>query len=90
MILAGFLVMMLWILVSIDAQPINKYERLYFKVPLVPYLPGLAIIADIYLMVMLQTSTWVRFAVWMSVGELIDKRNLSILFPHVEFRLFEC
>lgn len=40
-----------------------------FQVPLVPFLPAFSIIINIYLMLMLDVMTWVRFLVWMLVGE---------------------
>lgn len=39
-----------------------------FKVPLVPLLPCLSIFMNVYLMINLDVSTWVRFVVWMVVG----------------------
>ncbi|XP_066155947.1 high affinity cationic amino acid transporter 1-like isoform X2 [Euwallacea fornicatus] len=55
------------ILLSLMTQPKSRKE-LSFKVPLVPLIPALSILVNIYLMLMLDFKTWVRFAVWMAVG----------------------
>ncbi|XP_066260456.1 high affinity cationic amino acid transporter 1-like isoform X2 [Euwallacea similis] len=55
------------IVLSLMTQPKSRKE-LSFKVPLVPLIPALSILVNIYLMLMLDSKTWVRFAVWMAVG----------------------
>lgn len=42
-----------------------------FQVPWVPFVPCLSVVLNIYLMTQLDTSTWVRFTVWLIVGILI-------------------
>ncbi|MFI5720952.1 amino acid permease [Nocardia sp. NPDC051750] len=39
-----------------------------FRVPLVPYVPILAVLACLWLMVNLSVETWLRFVVWMALG----------------------
>lgn len=56
-----------FIIMSIVTQPTSNKE-LSFKVPLVPLIPALSILVNIYLMLMLDTHTWIRFAVWMAIG----------------------
>ncbi|XP_018565577.1 high affinity cationic amino acid transporter 1 isoform X1 [Anoplophora glabripennis] len=55
------------IIMSIVTQPTSNKE-LSFKVPLVPLIPALSILVNIYLMLMLDIHTWIRFAVWMAIG----------------------
>ncbi|EFA09380.2 High affinity cationic amino acid transporter 1-like Protein [Tribolium castaneum] len=55
------------VLMSITTQPQSRKE-LPFKVPLVPLIPALSILINIYLMLMLDVNTWIRFGVWMLVG----------------------
>ncbi|WP_028644503.1 amino acid permease [Nocardioides sp. URHA0020] len=42
-----------------------------FKVPLSPYLPVLAALVCLYLMLNLTVETWLRFVVWMAIGFII-------------------
>ncbi|XP_076306664.1 cationic amino acid transporter 2-like [Tachypleus tridentatus] len=51
-------------------QPCN-HKKISFKVPLVPFLPFLSIFINLYLMLKLSKITWIRFAVWISIGLLI-------------------
>lgn len=54
-------------LVIIKRQPMSSKE-LSFTVPFVPWLPGVSILVNIYLMMMLDYMTWVRFLIWIIVG----------------------
>lgn len=51
----------------IVCQPQNRSE-MNFKVPLVPVIPALSCLINIYLMLKLSSMTWVRFGVWMVIG----------------------
>ncbi|XP_048510489.1 cationic amino acid transporter 2 isoform X1 [Athalia rosae] len=55
------------ILTFVYLQPVSG-KKLTFSVPLVPFLPGLSIMINVYLMLMLDSMTWVRFGVWMAIG----------------------
>ncbi|XP_015372138.1 PREDICTED: high affinity cationic amino acid transporter 1-like [Diuraphis noxia] len=46
-------------------------ENLSFKVPLVPLIPCLSILLNLYLMMELNTKTWMRFGIGIVVGLLI-------------------
>lgn len=56
-------------------------EGLRFKVPWVPIIPAVSILANVALMVNLNPMTWVRFAIWMAIGEFIFKSTARI-FNH--------
>ncbi|XP_029458480.1 high affinity cationic amino acid transporter 1 [Rhinatrema bivittatum] len=51
-------------------QPQSK-TKLSFKVPFLPFIPVLSICVNVYLMMMLNRGTWIRFAVWMVLGFII-------------------
>ena len=42
-----------------------------FRVPLMPVIPILSALASLWLMLNLQTTTWIRFGVWMVVGLVV-------------------
>ncbi|XP_075977844.1 cationic amino acid transporter 2-like isoform X2 [Anticarsia gemmatalis] len=63
-------VLVLATLFAISRQPVSD-KKLAFSVPLVPWLPGLSILINIYLMLNLDYMTWCRFAVWIAAGLLI-------------------
>ncbi|MCE4267097.1 amino acid permease [Rhodococcus globerulus] len=42
-----------------------------FRVPLVPWVPILAVLACVWLMFNLSVETWIRFVVWMALGVVI-------------------
>lgn len=53
--------------VVIWSQP-QSTTSLPFRVPFVPFVPLLSIVMNIYLMLKLSNSTWIRFAVWLVIG----------------------
>ncbi|XP_049872987.1 cationic amino acid transporter 2 isoform X2 [Pectinophora gossypiella] len=57
-------------LYAISRQPVSE-KKLAFSVPLVPWLPGISILINVYLMLNLDYMTWLRFAVWIAAGLLI-------------------
>jgi basic amino acid/polyamine antiporter, APA family len=42
-----------------------------FRTPGVPFVPILAVLASVYLMLNLPAATWVRFGIWMAVGLVV-------------------
>ncbi|XP_076244135.1 cationic amino acid transporter 2-like [Calliopsis andreniformis] len=65
--LGVLVILLVTILTFIYFQPVSG-KKLAFSVPLVPFLPALSILVNIYLMMMLDVMTWVRFLIWMVVG----------------------
>lgn len=71
--LVGFiisLVAMLVLLVVMLRQPVSNV-KLSFKVPLVPIIPCLSVLFNLYLMLELDIYTWIRFIVWLIIGFMI-------------------
>ena len=52
--------------------PQNK-TPLPFKAPFVPLLPLLSVFINLFLILKLSYLTWIRFAVWMVIGEYFDR-----------------
>ncbi|XP_055311081.1 cationic amino acid transporter 2 [Sitodiplosis mosellana] len=68
LVCVGFI--MILILVLISRQPTARiYET--FTVPFTPWLPAISIIINMYLMMMLDIMTWVRFGIWIALGLVI-------------------
>ncbi|XP_033342702.1 cationic amino acid transporter 2 isoform X1 [Megalopta genalis] len=65
--LAILVIALLIVLTFIYKQPTSG-KKLAFSVPLVPFLPALSILINVYLMLMLDKMTWVRFSIWMVIG----------------------
>lgn len=61
---------MLFILLLISRQPTAKRFN-SFTVPFIPWLPGISIVINVYLMMKLDYMTWVRFIVWIVIGLVI-------------------
>lgn len=59
---------MLLLILIIARQPTDNVE-LTFKVPLVPVLPCLSVLVNLYLMFQLDVQTWIRFVVWIAIGK---------------------
>lgn len=39
------------------------------QVPLLPFIPVISMFVNVYLMMQLDRGTWIRFAIWMVLGE---------------------
>lgn len=73
LIIVIFVLFLMWMLLAFDViarQPESK-NTLTFKVPFLPFLPLAAVFINIFLLLELQTLTWIRFAVWMVIGMAI-------------------
>ncbi|KAM4709944.1 cationic amino acid transporter 4 [Discoglossus pictus] len=64
--LLGFLISVFLVWVHEQQKKTNT-----FQVPLVPMVPALSILLNIYLMLKLNYMTWIRFSVWLAVGFVI-------------------
>uniref|UniRef100_A0A8C6T4S4 Solute carrier family 7 member 1a n=1 Tax=Neogobius melanostomus TaxID=47308 RepID=A0A8C6T4S4_9GOBI len=51
-------------------QP-ESNTKLSFKVPLLPFIPVISMFVNVYLMMQLDTGTWIRFSIWMAIGMAI-------------------
>lgn len=58
----------LFFLYCLGRQPMNRDSR-NFEVPFVPIIPMISVIVNILLMFNLSGLTWIRFAVWMTIGD---------------------
>ncbi|KAH8380206.1 hypothetical protein KR009_009480 [Drosophila setifemur] len=65
LVILVFLISLVILLICL--QPREVRSRL-FRVPFVPVVPALSIFINIYLMLQLDSWTWIRFGVWMIVG----------------------
>ena len=65
---AFFTVLSIFAISVIAIQPQNP-RKLSFKVPLVPAVPILAVLSNVFLMMKLSRLTWIRFAIWMALGK---------------------
>ncbi|XP_050092211.1 cationic amino acid transporter 3-like [Anopheles aquasalis] len=72
-VLAGLAIMVVLMVASfvvISLQPTDS-AKLTFKVPLVPLLPLISVFSNVYLMFQLDSGTWIRFGIWITVGYFI-------------------
>ncbi|XP_030573161.1 cationic amino acid transporter 3-like [Drosophila novamexicana] len=60
-------ILMIFCMLVIFMQP-KSTEFPVFKVPLVPFIPCLSILVNIFLMFQLMTFTWIAYTVWMIFG----------------------
>lgn len=74
-ILGAGMILVVWI---ISRQPKDDSVELSFKVPFVPLLPCLSIFINLYLMFQLDSATWIRFGVWLVIGELNNILSFNI------------
>jgi solute carrier family 7 (cationic amino acid transporter), member 3 len=56
-------------IIGLSLQSTDKSISISFKVPMVPLLPCFSIFCNTYLMLQLDGATWIRFGVWLFIGE---------------------
>ncbi|XP_060871704.1 cationic amino acid transporter 2-like [Metopolophium dirhodum] len=61
---------LLLLLLLLTRQP-QSNKKLSFKVPLVPLIPCISILVNVYLMMKLDIITWIRFSIWLTIGLFI-------------------
>ncbi|KAJ8943480.1 hypothetical protein NQ318_006333 [Aromia moschata] len=66
-VLAAIIIFML---AMVSFQP-SSNTNFGFSVPLVPWIPGISIFINIYLMTNIQRDTWIKYAYWIAAGLLI-------------------
>ncbi|KAJ8917726.1 hypothetical protein NQ315_005175 [Exocentrus adspersus] len=64
-------VIVIFLLLIVSFQPTHSNIELGFSVPLVPWIPGVSIFINIYLMTNIQKDTWIKYAYWMVIGLII-------------------
>uniref|UniRef100_A0A4W4HA73 Cationic amino acid transporter C-terminal domain-containing protein n=1 Tax=Electrophorus electricus TaxID=8005 RepID=A0A4W4HA73_ELEEL len=67
MSIVGFIASLIIIILRQPESP----RKLPYMAPCVPFVPAAAILVNVYLMLKLSSITWVRFAVWCSLGLMI-------------------
>lgn len=67
LLLVVAVVLLIGTLVAIARQPRSVLE-MSFTAPFSPWLPGVSILINIYLMFQLDSGTWMRYGVWIAVG----------------------
>ena len=72
-----FFILVVVVNIIILARQPRSPVRLGFRVPFVPALPLASILINIYLMITLAAITWVRFLVWMALGEYFILRRVT-------------
>ncbi|XP_060839098.1 cationic amino acid transporter 3-like [Rhopalosiphum padi] len=63
-------IVLLFLLLLLARQP-QSTKELSFKVPLVPLIPCMSILLNVYLMMKLDIHTWIRFGIWLMIGLFI-------------------
>uniref|UniRef100_A0A8C6LN59 Solute carrier family 7 member 1 n=1 Tax=Nothobranchius furzeri TaxID=105023 RepID=A0A8C6LN59_NOTFU len=70
----------------ISRQPQSR-AKLAFKVPLLPFIPIISMFVNVYLMMQLDKGTWMRFGVWMILGNVGHQKGplclLLLLFIYL-------
>lgn len=68
-IASGIILFVLMLIIA--RQPKIESSDLNVKVPAIPILPLISIFINLYLMCQLESATWIRFAIWITIGYII-------------------
>ncbi|CAG9801310.1 unnamed protein product [Chironomus riparius] len=71
LIILSALLVLFALLISIQPKQNFVTTTKPFMVPFVPFLPAISVFINIYLMLMLDYFTWIRFGIWMLIGFLV-------------------
>lgn len=69
-LMAITIIILVLLVLILARQPCGELD-LTFKVPMVPVIPCLSIVINLYLMFQLDMHTWIRFVVWIIIGYII-------------------
>ncbi|XP_077589413.1 cationic amino acid transporter 2 [Stigmatopora nigra] len=70
MLMCIFSIILILAVFLIWRHPQNP-DRASFMVPLIPFLPIVSALINVYLMFQLQSATWLRYGIWMAMGLII-------------------
>lgn len=85
-VLAGLLLLSLFMIHRLPQSP----QQLTFKVPLVPLLPAMSILVNVYLMVNMRMITWIQYGIYMAIGKFTKVTFPVFISEFKLFSFFEC
>jgi hypothetical protein len=60
-------------------QHVSLCAVVLLQVPLVPIVPALSVFINLYLMLVLDVYTWIRFGVWLAIGKSIRSEFFTVV-----------